>query len=146
MKHAGRLATDGHYLEQVDLMLFCVVNQVELVFIANTKDRLHPISAAEYLHGLCPQLPPLPEPARAPPPWRVILARADYRATNDPTELNHWLPAWPAEIGVAEVECKFKTKMSVNACLQFFKRLTASKRKRLSWKPFPGPMKKLGRS
>ena len=92
------------YLEQIDLILFCAVHQVELQFLTNTTGRLQTVSVRDYLRGICESLPLLPEIAPGQAPWHVILTRADFEPSDDPSELNHWLPAWevPAETAAEE--------------------------------------------
>ena len=102
--HAEKVTKAGHYLELVDFLLYCHHQKISVQLFMNTESPMEKgKEAMVFLHDL------LGRGSEVHPPvmgsdvvWNVLLTRADYRTTNVPWELNHWVPLLPADTSLTE--------------------------------------------
>ena len=101
--HASNVQQHGHYLELIDLMLWCHNKGIPLQLFTNTKQPF-----AEGKAMTCFLQDFMKQPGQDPGPsgsssspeagqvvWKVIVTRADFAATDTPWEFNHWVPLLP---------------------------------------------------
>ena len=103
-KHAAEVDTEFHYLEIIDLMLFCHNRNIELTMYQNTETAMlrgtHAMEFVGTLFGIPePNLPIHLNSSGAfdVVSWNVVCTRADFLPTNKPWDLNHWVPAFKTD-------------------------------------------------
>ena len=93
-RHASHILEDAVFLEVADLFLYAFIKQVDLRIVLNTTETLAISCVGEYLEGLVPSTAGLPVASSPASKWTVVLTRADFRATLNIAEMNHYLPCW----------------------------------------------------
>ena len=77
-------------------MLWCHSEQIPLQLVMNTEAKMEPAQdAIAIVAGMCPSLAIQPNQTMGKPRWLVLSTRTDFRATNSPWELNHFMPCVP---------------------------------------------------
>lgn len=114
LRHAGRTAIEGNYIELIDLLLLANLRKVDVGIICNTISDLTLRPMSEYLSSLGVQPPehifwqtatPATGPTTTSCAWFVLLTRADYQQTDNLIQMNQWMPVFRCskETAIAEM-------------------------------------------
>ena len=109
--HGLRVKQYGHYLELIDVLLFCHKFNIKAVIYLNTESPIEqgrPI--ADYLCDLLGLGPHerscFPHPSGDSPTWGIVMTRSDMKPSNNPQDWNHWIIGHQA--GNASLDSRLK--------------------------------------